>query len=371
MTIWHVAPDGALGGGAVIMARLLREMTPDEAPTGAPAPHDPSGAPQDRHVALLPRNADPEMAALFDGLPVRRGFYDGRANPLIFARAIAAVARRGDVIHAHGTRAALAGALARLVQPGLTLIYTVHGFHGLAQTGRFGARENLERLLARVCDAVVFTSLADRDLATRHGLRYRARTEVIGNGIDVPAVAADAPKDIDALFIGRLVYQKNPQDFVRVAALLPSGTRIEMIGDGDLAAEVDELIARTGAPIRRLGAIGWPEMIERLSRARLLVMTSRWEGLPTSPIEAGMSRAMTCAYDIPPTAEILGEAQAARCLTEARPEALAAAIAPLLADEGERRALANTQHDRMRARYEPALCAARYRALYAALTQTR
>lgn len=366
MTIWHVAPDGALGGGAVIMARLLREMTPDEAPTGAPAPHGPSGAPQNRHVALLPRNADPEMAALFDGLPVRRGFYDGRANPLIFARAIAAVARRGDVIHAHGTRAALAGALARLVQPGLTLIYTVHGFHGLAQTGRFGAREKLERLLARVCDAVIFVSGADRDLAAAHGLRHRGVARVIENGVDAPAVAPDAPRDIDVIFIGRLVTQKHPEAFIELAARLPAGARIEMIGDGEMAPEVDRLNAATGGRVTRLGALPRDVALARLARARVLVMTSRWEGLPTAAIEAGMSRAAVAGFAIPPLEEILGD-QAAACLTAPDLDALAGVVARLLGDEPARRACADALHERTRTLYAPARMATLYRALYADL----
>lgn len=352
MTIWHVAPDGALGGGAVIMARLLRELTADG---------------QGGHMALIPRNTDPDMAALFDGLPVQRGFYDGRANPLIFARAIAAHARRGDVIHAHGARAAMAGALARLIQPGLTLIYTVHGFHGLAQPGPFGLRARLERLLARVCDGVIFVSAADRDLARAHGLRHKGLAEVIENGVDAPMVPAHAPKDIDVIFVGRLVTQKFPEAFVETAALLPPGLTIEMIGDGELAPTVDALIAARGAPVARPGALPRDETLAHLARAKLLVMTSRWEGLPTAAIEAGMSRAAVAGYRIDPLAEILGD-QADACLTPADPAALAATIEGLLADDARRAALADALHDRTRALYAPARMAARHREFYAAAT---
>ncbi|MFT4792838.1 MAG: glycosyltransferase involved in cell wall biosynthesis [Paracoccaceae bacterium] len=351
MTIWHVAPDGALGGGAVIMARLVRELSTD-------AP----GA----HMALIPRNADPDMAALFDGLPVQRGWYDGRANPLIFARAIAAHARRGDVIHAHGTRAALAGALARLIQPGLKLIYTVHGFHGLAQPGPFGARAKLERVLARVCNGVVFVSSADRDLARAHGLKHKGLAWVIENGVDAPDIAQGAPKDIDVIFIGRLVRQKHPEAFVETAALLPPGLTIEMIGDGELATEIDALIAAQTAPILRPGALPRGDTLARLGRAKLLVMTSRWEGLPTAAIEAGMSRAAVAGYRIAPLAEILGD-QSDACLTPPDPAALANVVKGLLADDTQRETLADALHDRCRARYAPARMAGRHRALYAAV----
>jgi glycosyltransferase involved in cell wall biosynthesis len=351
MTIWHVAPDGALGGGAVIMARLLRELTADGGGD---------------HVALIPRNADRDMAALFDGLPMRRGFYDGRANPLIFARAIAAQARRGDLIHAHGTRAALAGALARLMQPGLKLVYTVHGFHGLAQPGPFGLRARLEHLLARVCDGVVFVSSADRDLARAHGLRHRGLAQVIENGVDAPEIAPGAPRDIDVVFVGRLVLQKHPEAFIETAALLPPGLIIEMIGDGELAAEIDALICARAAPVSRPGALPRDETLARLGRARVLAMTSRWEGLPTAAIEAGMSRAAVAGYAIEPLAEILGD-QAPACLTSHDPAALAEVITGLLANEPARARLADALHDRARALYAPARMAAAHRDFYAAV----
>ncbi|MFT6772407.1 MAG: glycosyltransferase involved in cell wall biosynthesis [Paracoccaceae bacterium] len=350
MTIWHVAPDGALGGGAVIMARLLREVS--------------GGGDPPAHIALLPRNADPDMAALFDGLPVRRGYYEGRANPLLFARAIAAEARRGDVIHAHGTRAALAGALARLIQPGLKLIYTVHGFHGLAQPGPFGIRARLEALLARICDGVVFVSAADCDLAAAHGLRYRGIARVIENGVDVPPAPLGATKDVDVIFIGRLVTQKHPEAFIDLAARLPEGARIEMIGDGDLAERIDRLNVATGSRALRLGALPRGEALARLARAKVLAMTSRWEGLPTAAIEAGMSRAAVAGYSIPPLAEILGN-QAGACLTAPDPDALAAVVTRLLRDDAERIALADALHDRTRALYSPARMAAMHRTLYA------
>ena len=141
--------------------------------------------------------------------------------------------------------------------------------------------------------------------------------------------------------------------------------RAVMVGAGELAGEVDALAARLGLPdFTRLDGLPPSETLACMARARILVMTSRWEGLPTVAIEAVQSGSLVAGYAIPPLESILGET-AAHALTPPRPEALAARLDVLLDDEPGRAALAAELSGRARARFSPDRMAARYAELYA------
>lgn len=352
MTILHVVPDDALGGGAVNVARLMR----------AAAGRD------EAQLALIPSNADARLRDLYADLPHETGAFRGRGALPEMARAIGGAAGKGDLVHAHGTRAALAASLVGLVRPDLRLVYTVRGFHGLAQPGPFGVRVKLEHWLARRMHATAFVSAADAALARKAGLRHRGPVAVVENGVPLPEVSApaDRPRDIDVLFVGRLVTQKHPEAFVDAAARLPGAPRIVMIGAGELAAEVDARAAAAGlAAFERIDGLGHAEVLARMARARILVMTSRWEGLPTVAIEALLSGCLVAGFDIPPLAEVL-EADAPDLLTPHDPGALAERLVALLADEPGRAARAARLGAAAKLRFDPARMAERYAALYAA-----
>ena len=355
MSVIHIMPDHELGGGGVMIARLLAAFRDIGETTG--------------HMALLPANADPRMLEIFADLPHRVGAFPGRGSLIAMARDILRHAGPGDVAHAHGSRAAMAASLAKLARPKLKVVYTVHGFHGLAQPGRFGLRAKIEHQLARRVDATAFVSHEDAALAKAHDLRHRGPAEVIENGMSVPAPPADAARDIDMLFVGRLVYQKWPQAYVETAAALPAlpdgrAPNVVMIGAGEMADEVDAMAKAAALPAwTRHDGMPSPQTLALMGRAKTLVMTSRWEGLPTVAIEAAMAGALVMGFDIPPLRGIL-EPDADALLSKAEPGALAEKVGAILADDAGREALAAPLQARTLERFAPERMARRYRALY-------
>ena len=75
MTILHVVPDDALGGGAVNVARLMRAAA-------ARAGGDVAQS------ALIPSNADARLRDLYADLPHQTGAFRGRGALPEMARAI-------------------------------------------------------------------------------------------------------------------------------------------------------------------------------------------------------------------------------------------------------------------------------------------
>jgi glycosyltransferase involved in cell wall biosynthesis len=348
--VYHVIADHEFGGGTVHTARLIRALNAKDSTW--------------MHVAILPVNSDEETRRTFHELPSIIGDYRGRSSPLEIARCILRLSKHGDVVHAQGTRAAVGATIDCFITSRIRAVYTVHGFHGIADPGRFGLRPLVEHVLARRLDATVFVSNADAELARASGLRYRSPSEVIENGMEVSEVDPSSQRTIDLLFVGRMVKQKWPEAFVDVVSKLPRKVRAVMIGTGELAASVDKLISQVAAGrIERIDGLSHVQTLDRMAQARILVMTSRWEGLPTVAIEAAQSGALVSGYYIPPLAEVLGKLSSVT-LSPSNPSDLAERLDSLLADETARVARVRALKTSVTQRYSLARMAQRYSELY-------
>lgn len=211
----------------------------------------------------------------------------------LLARAVRAE-RPFDILHAHSSKA---GALTRLLPrsiPGRR-IYTPHAFRtmdpGIGRTkGLFYSR--IERLLAPAAARIITVSQAEYDHARALGIAAD-RLRLVVNGVDLPASADRATArtemglaeaDVAIGFIGRLDPQKDPLRFIAAAteaARTAPGAQAVVIGDGLLRAACES--AAEGAPIRFLGWRDAPALIPGLD---IFCMTSRYEAMPYTLIEA-------------------------------------------------------------------------------------
>lgn len=120
------------------------------------------------------------------------------------------------------------------------------------------------------------------------------KSEVLYNVIDVDALYEKMSADTrqyhyDVAYVGRLTYPKNPQRLMRVlrkaADKLP-GLKAAVIGTGDLEEETRVLCKELGLEnnVDFLGFQSNP--LKLLHDARLMLMTSRFEGTPMCALEA-------------------------------------------------------------------------------------
>ncbi len=171
-------------------------------------------------------------------------------------------------------------------------------------------------------------------------------TTVIHNPIVTPHLLALAERDVDhpwfapgedpvILGVGRLVDQKNPQLLVEAFSRLPSSirARLVLIGDGPLRPELQVLIGRLGLTDRALLLGNDPNPWRYMARARLLVLTSRYEGFGNVLVEAMATGlpvvSVDCEYG---PAEILDGGRWGRLVHSADPAAIAGAIVAALHD---------------------------------------
>jgi glycosyltransferase involved in cell wall biosynthesis len=201
----------------------------------------------------------------------------------------------------------------------------IHTFHGFGFHPEQSAPVRLlyillERFCARFCDALVFVSKDNMATARAAGIGDPSRYRLIRSGVKLArypakveraAVRAGLGVPADALLvlsIGNAKPQKNPGDFVEAAArLLPSrpGAYFVFVGGGE-ALEALRAEARSRGLKNRLLFPGWREdTAELLAAADVFAMTSLWEGLPRSLVEAFSTGLPAVCYAADGVADIL------------------------------------------------------------------
>lgn len=143
----------------------------------------------------------------------------------------------------------------------------------------------------------------------------------------------------------------------RMAAQAGIDLQLELLGDGsgDYPAELRQLAAPLGERVRFVGRVPRSEVLAALERAHLLLFPSLWSepyGLAT--LEALGSGVPVLASDAGASGELVRDGVDGRVLPPGDPQALAAAVVELAADEGRRRSWARAGRERILSGYRHA-----------------
>jgi len=252
----------------------------------------------DREIPVASANCDRYRDAWRAQRWLRRWFQQGRPDVV-----------QTMLFHANtlGAFAAARSAVPRLV-----------GGIRVAERSRW--RRFAELRAVRRMDAVVCVSDSVRRFAETEFGSQLPLTKVIPNSIDLAAVDATAPADwtelgwpADAqvmLFVGRLHPQKGTDVLARALETLLerfSEMRCCLVGEGPQRAEWDAIAGRVGRDRVRL--LGWrPDAIAWIKGCRLLVLPSRYEGMPNVVLEAMAAAKPVAVSLVEGVRELLGDA---------------------------------------------------------------
>lgn len=265
---------------------------------------------------------------------------------------------RVDLIHAHESAPALVANLARRGL-GIPLAVTYHGSEP-SRIASFGG-------IARAADLVITPShRSAEDLATTGGVPHE-KLKVLGLGVAPPP--DDAPEEIAALrrellgdgdrvvvTLARLEHQKGIDILIDAAALILKdhpGVRFAVAGDG-----VDE--GRLKAQARALGIAKEVRFLGRVSRPHLylrasdlFLLTSRWEALPFSIVEAFQAGIPAVAAACSGVVELIDD-QVGAVVPVGDVAAIAAAVGRIVGDDALRAAMGQAALERAKLdRFDP------------------
>jgi glycosyltransferase involved in cell wall biosynthesis len=188
-----------------------------------------------------------------------------------FAGLIKALVRhRPDLLHLHGYKAGILGRIpARLL--GIPVVTTFHS--GERSHGRLGIYEHADEWSAFLGERVSVSA------AVQQRLPYRST--FIKNFVPdaAPPAAATLPRSV--AFVGRLSSEKGPDLFCELAAQCHADVSWHVYGDGPLRSGLEK---RFGSVVNFHGIVA--DLTEIWPGIGLLVMPSRFEGLPYAALEA-------------------------------------------------------------------------------------
>jgi glycosyltransferase involved in cell wall biosynthesis len=221
-----------------------------------------------------------------------------------------------DLLHLHSSKAGLAGRLA--ARGRLPTLFQPHGWSWLAAPRRLvGAIVAWERFAARWTTLYVCVGEGEAEQGRLHGLR--GRYCVVRNGVDLTrferadederrAARARLNLPVDAphvVCVGRVTRQKGQDVLVAaweaVRAQCPKAI-LAIVGSGEL---LESLRVAASAGVIFVGQVDDPR--PWYAAADLVVLPSRWEGLPLTLLEALAVGRSVVGSDIPGISEALPE----------------------------------------------------------------
>jgi glycosyltransferase involved in cell wall biosynthesis len=285
--------------------------------------------------------------------------------------------RTFDVVHTHCAKGGAIGRMAAFRSGVPRIVHTYHGFpfHDYQSAARRNAYVAIERLLGRRTDLALCVGTAVAAEAIRLRLLSPERVHAVGVTVDGRASAAASltatipharlraramlglPPDAHVVgAVGRLTYQKAPDDFLAaLRAVGRPGVIGVWVGGGDLEARMARLARRiSGARVLLAGERA--DVFDILPAFDVFLLPSRYEGLPTAVVEAMVCGVPVIATAVNAVPDVVIPGETGLLVPPRRPDLMAAAIRHLLDEPALANRMAMSARAHIGHRYgEPAL----------------
>jgi len=342
----------AVGGGTARHLLDIVRHTP-EFEHHVAVPSRRVGGLNDEHAAERMREAGAQVHIV----EMRRAPVTGRNARALLALLRLVHTHDVDIVHGHSS---VGGALARLAaaRTGRSCVYTANGL----ATGRCALA--IERRLARLTSRIVAVSASEAQLLHRRSIAPLERISVIPNGIEREIPASERVEiDLRATLgipdgaplvgtIARLVHQKAPERFVRIAATVGRAhpdAHFVLIGDGPLRRVVEQEIEESGLGDRFHLVDELPGAASVLDQFDVFVLASRFEGAPYAPLEAMRVATPVVLSDVVGNRDAVEHAVSGYLVAEHDTDAMARWVVRLLDEDDLRRLVGNEGRQRVSA----------------------
>ena len=255
------------------------------------------------------------------------------------------------IVHTHSSKAGILGRMAAKLAKVGVIIHTVHGWSfndyqpGLVRWFYIW----LERIIAQFTDSIIVVSSHDKQQGIANRIGADNKYSIIHYGIDYAQFSVKgqgireelgiSASDLMVCMVSCFKPQKSPQDFIRLASLINESfpnAKFLLVGDGILRDKIERLIHRLNLQGRVILA-GWRRDIPQiLSDADVFALTSLWEGLPISVLEAMASSLPVVATDTIGIREVILEGKTGFLVSPRDMNKMSEKLSVLLKDKGLR-----------------------------------
>ena len=272
-------------------------------------------------------------------------------------------AGRFDVVHTHSAKAGTLGRLAAHRAHVPRIVHTYHGlpFHEFQSSLRRATYIQIERSLGRITDVALCVGTGVAVEVIRRGLVAPERVRTIGVTVDRHAAtrtpesrrrarhALGVPENALVVgAVGRLAYQKAPQDFVDALRRIARPDVVGVwVGDGELADEVRQTVRLVAPRTQVILAGERADVTDLLPAFDVFAQSSRYEGLPVAVVEAMVAGVPVVATAVNAVSDVVVPGVTGLLVPPARPDLLATAVAYLLDHTDEAAAMATAARQRV------------------------
>jgi glycosyltransferase involved in cell wall biosynthesis len=299
----------------------------------------------------------PEALSI-DGLTIKRSLWLERSiNPLKDFLTLIEIYKfikknNIDIVHTHSSKAGILGRWGAKLAKVKIVLHTVHGWsfndYQSILTRRFFIW--LERITALFTDKLIVVSNYDKQRGLVNHIGDQDKYSIIRYGIDYTEfdiqdqnIRKELGIDTHDLVVGMISCfkpQKSHRDFIKLASLvnrsLPE-VKFLLVGDGVLRSKIERFIHKFNLQ----GSViltGWRKDISRiLSGLDVFVLTSLWEGLPVSVLEAMAASLPVVVTSTGGVGEIVKEDKNGFCVPICDIQQMSEKLVSLLKDENLRK----------------------------------
>ena len=271
-----------------------------------------------------------ELAAANVGylsLEMRKAWIDPRG----WRRYLAWAARsKPDIVHDHLPHATWFARCVRLLAPVRVLVDTLH----TSDPGT-PALQRAYRLTNRLTNRITCVSTSVASAAGAAGIAPRENLTILLNGVAIPCLPSRRPRSSGSPFrwlaVGRLARVKDYPTLLRAFAALPGQPTLQIAGSGPEEESLRKLAAELNLQ-NRVEFAGFHRDIQPLlANADAFVLSSLWEGLPISVLEAAAHGLPAVVTDGPGTRETIQPGTTGLIVPVGDAAALARAMAEVMA----------------------------------------
>ena len=256
-----------------------------------------------------------------------------------------------DIVHTHSSKAGILGRAAAFFAGVPVVIHTFHGF-GFHDFQSFPVRHAymlIEKITAYITDRLIAVSMQNIYKGLKAGIGTKEKYLLIRSGIDTSKYknhTVDKAAKLKELgikpgskivtTIGPFKQQKNLPDFISAARTVLRtfpNTVFLIAGDGGLRPMLEKQITALNIA-SNVKLIGWrKDIVDILCISDIFVLTSLWEGLPRSILEAMCCGLPVVANSVDGVEEVVKNGASGFLVPPRDYEQTAASILKLLIDE--------------------------------------
>jgi len=281
-----------------------------------------------------------------------------------------AASNQPDVVHSHLPHATWFARWVRLLSPVRVVVDTIH----TSNTGTLGRRVGY-RLSSWLSNRVTCVSETVANAATSAKMVRPEKLMVLPNGVPLqpsrPARRCEGHSPFLWVAVGRLAPVKDYPTLLRAFATLRDNPRLLIAGAGPEEMALRDLAANLGIE-DRVEFTGYRQDIQPLLvTADAFVLSSLWEGLPVSVLEAQAAGLPVVATDAAGTREAMLEGQSGLLVPVGDSGALSSALNQIMATPNETRCrMGDTGRQFIQERFSLPAVADRWEALYRELLKS-